>query len=242
MSSAGCCGGRLAGWEAAFPLRRPLNSRSATHFFFFSLSLSESTLATNKTYMHSTPLLKQVTISGPQEGPAERDCVKKKSKIIKKCAIAKVVNYYAVLFLLRPPNLVLHGPFLVRENVCKFPGNWCPHKARRDSKSPRRTKNTTRSKFTTRSIFSTAGSFGSVKNVFDNFRAEPKEVKNRRTVSKTIFDNFRAAPIFQPLLGGSDYIQEWTNHHIAKSGRFANFVREPGFSLNSPTFSRGARV
>ena len=33
-------------------------------------------------------------------------------------------------------------------------------------------------------------------------------------------------------------ILEWTNHRIAKSGRFANFVREPGFSLNSPVFSR----
>ena len=32
--------------------------------------------------------------------------------------------------------------------------------------------------------------------------------------------------------------QEWTNHRIAKSGRFVNFVREPGFNLNSPTFSR----
>ena len=32
--------------------------------------------------------------------------------------------------------------------------------------------------------------------------------------------------------------QEWTNHRIVKSGRFANFVREPGFKLNSPTFSR----
>ena len=33
-------------------------------------------------------------------------------------AIAKIVNYYAVLFLLRPPNLVRRGPFLVRKNVC----------------------------------------------------------------------------------------------------------------------------
>ena len=33
--------------------------------------------------------------------------------------------------------------------------------------------------------------------------------------------------------------QEWTNHRIAKSGRFANFVQEPGFNLNSPTFSKG---
>ena len=28
------------------------------------------------------------------------------------------MNYYAVLFLLRPPNLVRRGPFLVRKNVC----------------------------------------------------------------------------------------------------------------------------
>ena len=35
-----------------------------------------------------------------------------------------------------------------------------------------------------------------------------------------------------------DLDQEWTNHRIAKSGRFANFVREPGFNLNSPTSSR----
>ena len=33
-------------------------------------------------------------------------------------AIAKIVNYYAVVFLLRPPNLVRRGPFLVRKNVC----------------------------------------------------------------------------------------------------------------------------
>ena len=33
-------------------------------------------------------------------------------------AIAKIVNYYAVLFSLRPPNLVRRGPFLVRKNVC----------------------------------------------------------------------------------------------------------------------------
>ena len=69
------------------------------------------------------------------------------------------MNYYAVVFSLRPPNLLRHGPLLERENVCNFQ-EWCPHKTRRDSKSPRRTKNTTRSKFTTRSIFSTAGSFG----------------------------------------------------------------------------------
>ena len=38
-------------------------------------------------------------------------------------AIAKIVNYYAVVFLLRPPNLLRQGPLLERENVCNFQGN-----------------------------------------------------------------------------------------------------------------------
>ena len=33
-------------------------------------------------------------------------------------ATAKIVNYYAVVFLLRPPKLVRSGPFFERENVC----------------------------------------------------------------------------------------------------------------------------
>ena len=37
--------------------------------------------------------------------------------------IAKIVNYYAVVFLLRPPDLLRHGPFLERENVCNFQEN-----------------------------------------------------------------------------------------------------------------------
>ena len=32
--------------------------------------------------------------------------------------IVKIVNYYAVVFLLRPPNLVRSGPFFERKNVC----------------------------------------------------------------------------------------------------------------------------
>ena len=31
--------------------------------------------------------------------------------------IAEIVNYYAVVFLLRPPDLLRHGPFSERENV-----------------------------------------------------------------------------------------------------------------------------
>ena len=38
-------------------------------------------------------------------------------------AIAKIVNYYAVVFLLRPPNLLRRGPFLERENVSNFQEN-----------------------------------------------------------------------------------------------------------------------
>ena len=32
--------------------------------------------------------------------------------------IVKIVNYYAVVFLLRPPNLLRRGPFFERKNVC----------------------------------------------------------------------------------------------------------------------------
>ena len=37
--------------------------------------------------------------------------------------IAKIVNYYAVVFLLRPPDLLRHGPFSERENVCNSQEN-----------------------------------------------------------------------------------------------------------------------
>ena len=37
--------------------------------------------------------------------------------------IAKIVNYYAVVFLLRPPNLLRRGPFFERKNVCNSQEN-----------------------------------------------------------------------------------------------------------------------
>ena len=37
--------------------------------------------------------------------------------------IAKLVNYYAVVFLLRPPDLLWRGPFSERENVCNSQEN-----------------------------------------------------------------------------------------------------------------------
>ena len=49
-----------------------------------------------------------------------------------------------------------------------------------------------------------------VKNIFDTFRhfsRRAKCVKNRQKMSNifsTLFDNFRAAPVFRPLLGGSE--------------------------------------
>ena len=58
----------------------------------------------------------------------------------------------------------------------------------------------------------------SVKNIFDTFRQfsrRAKNVKNRQKVSKyfsTLFDNFCAAPVFRPLLGGSEssfYLGGW---------------------------------
>ena len=51
------------------------------------------------------------------------------------------------------------------------------------------------------------------KNIFETFRhfsRRAKNVKNRQKVSKyfsTLFDNFRAAPVFRPLLGGSELDQ-----------------------------------
>ena len=42
---------------------------------------------------------------------------------------------------------------------------------------------------------------------FSTFFAQGKNVKNRQKVAKifsTLFDNFRAAPVFRPLLGGSE--------------------------------------
>ena len=38
-------------------------------------------------------------------------------------AIAKIVNYYTVAFLLRPPDLLRCGPFSERENVCNSQEN-----------------------------------------------------------------------------------------------------------------------
>ena len=37
--------------------------------------------------------------------------------------IAKIVNYYAVVFLLRPPNLLRREPFFERKNVCNSQEN-----------------------------------------------------------------------------------------------------------------------
>ena len=37
--------------------------------------------------------------------------------------IVKIVNYYAIVFLLRPPNLVRRGHFFERKNVCNSQEN-----------------------------------------------------------------------------------------------------------------------
>ena len=37
--------------------------------------------------------------------------------------IAKIVYYYAVVFLLCPPNLLQRGPFFERKNVCNSQEN-----------------------------------------------------------------------------------------------------------------------
>ena len=38
------------------------------------------------------------------------------------------VNYYAVVFLLRPPNLIRRRPFFKRRDACNSQGKRCPHK------------------------------------------------------------------------------------------------------------------
>ena len=75
-------------------------------------------------------------------------------------AIAKIVNYHAVVFLLRPPNLVRRGPFFERKNVCNSQENGVRTRRAAIVNHPAVLKNSTRSRFTTRSIFSTAGPFG----------------------------------------------------------------------------------
>ena len=92
-------------------------------------------------------------------GPLRKGIPKGPSRTKNTTTIAKIVNYYAVVFLLRPPNLLRCGPFLERKNVCNSQERR-PHKLRRDSKSPRRTKKTTRSKFTTRSLLVRRGPLG----------------------------------------------------------------------------------
>ena len=37
--------------------------------------------------------------------------------------IEKIVNYYAVVFLLRPPNLLRRGPFFERKTICNSQEN-----------------------------------------------------------------------------------------------------------------------
>ena len=78
----------------------------------------------------------------------------------KTTAIAKIVKLLSRSVFTTPPKFTTLQTLLGEGKCLQFPGNWCPRKVRRDSKSPCRTKNTTRSEFTTRSVFSTAGSFG----------------------------------------------------------------------------------
>ena len=44
----------------------------------------------------------------------------------------------------------------------------------------------------------------SVKNIFDTFRQFSRKRQKVSKIFSTLFGNFRAAPVFRPLLGGSD--------------------------------------
>ena len=45
------------------------------------------------------------------------------------------MNYYAVVFLLRPTDLLRCERFELRGKISVIPQKWCPHMVRRDSKS-----------------------------------------------------------------------------------------------------------
>ena len=75
----------------------------------------------------------------------------------------KIVNYYAVLFLLRPPNLVRRGPFLVRKNVCNSQETGVRTRRAAIVNHPAVLKIPRVVNLLRRSIFTTAGSFGHTK-------------------------------------------------------------------------------
>ena len=94
----------------------------------------------------------------------------------------------------------------------------------------------------------TSKSSKSVKKFFDIFRQfsrRAKNVKNRQKVSKsfsTLFDNFRAAPVFRPLLGGSDprQIQEYCLAGVSWGtvGPLASALQEAPKPYSSPKNAR----
>ena len=56
--------------------------------------------------------------------PTQKNCVPKGPFRTKNTTtMAKVVNYYAVVFLLRPPDLLRRRPFAEREDVCNSQAN-----------------------------------------------------------------------------------------------------------------------
>ena len=58
--------------------------------------------------------------------------------------IAKIVNYYAVVFFTTPPKFSTPWTLLWEDKRLQFPGKWCSHEVRRDSKSLCGTRSTTR--------------------------------------------------------------------------------------------------
>ena len=49
--------------------------------------------------------------------------------------IAKIVNYYAVVFFYYAPHIYYAMDPSLREKCLSFPGKWCPHRGRHDSES-----------------------------------------------------------------------------------------------------------
>ena len=72
------------------------------------------------------------------------------------------MNFYAVVFLLCPPDLLRCEPFFERRDPCKTLGKWCPHNGVAIANHCAIVNLLRVVNLLWRSIFSTAGSFGIV--------------------------------------------------------------------------------
>ena len=146
--------------------------------------------------------------SGPQEGPAERGHVKKRQKVSKGRIFGR--TDFSRIFIFEPPDFF--ADFLAGFFLLIFVGK----SARKNppGKSPAKSSKI----YTTKILQHISADCPGQKIVkkcqkyfrhFSTFfaRRAKQNFKNRQKMAKmfsTLFDNFRAAPVFRPLLGGSE--------------------------------------